>query len=62
MYLMTLKLQLKLKYLTMSNCWYKKIPGYLNKLPGILSTQNITKIVAYPGPEYSKLLTLAITQ
>jgi hypothetical protein len=34
------------------------LPGYLNKLPGFLSTRNITKIVGYPGTEYSKLLTL----
>jgi hypothetical protein len=36
----------------------KKIPGYLNKLPGFSSTQNVPKIVTYPGIEYSKLLTL----
>ncbi len=38
----------------------KKIPGYLNKLPGFSSTQNVPKIVIYPGIEYSKLLTLTI--
>ncbi len=31
---------------------------YLNKLPGFSSTQNMTKIVVYPGTKYSKLLTL----
>ena len=37
------------------------LPGYLNKLPGFSSTQTITKIVAYPGTKYSKLLTLNLT-
>ncbi len=35
-----------------------QIPGYLNKLPGFSSIQNISKIAAYPGTEYSKLPTL----
>ena len=38
-----------------------KYPGTWNKLPGFSSTQNITKIDAYPGTKYLKLLTLEIT-
>jgi hypothetical protein len=39
-----------------------QIPGYLNKLPGFSSIQNITKITAYPGTEYSKLSTLIVVR
>ncbi len=54
---MYIEIEIKISYNALY-CWYKKIPGYLNKLPGISSTQNITKIVAYLGTEYSNLLTL----